>query len=134
MAFDSIQLLPSVDPETLSRHTDDLCTIREARGLGFSSVHLRSLLRQSISQFCRGRLFSVYLASRLTNPVPENLATHIANFYHESGTSGLDAVPMIASALEFNAHPPQMHCTCPGPYLCLELSTNLYSLPSRSDI
>ncbi|KAH8891477.1 hypothetical protein GQ53DRAFT_865128 [Thozetella sp. PMI_491] len=110
-AFESVQLLPSIDAETLHLHTEDLFAVRGLRGLAFSSHHLKALLQQVIRDFGRNprQAFNVYSASRLRNPVAADLSDHVVNLFLASKGSDLDVIPIVASALEFNAHPPGMH-------------------------
>ncbi|KAH8909466.1 hypothetical protein BR93DRAFT_924444 [Coniochaeta sp. PMI_546] len=110
-AFESIQLLPMLDTETLRLHIDDLFTVRGLRELNFSAGHLKTLLGQAVFNFSRrpGRPFNIYHASRARNPVPEDLPDHVVNCFIASEGSDLDVISVLASALEFNAYPPGMH-------------------------
>lgn len=112
-AFESIQLLPTLDTEALRLHTDDLFAFRGSRGLNFSAPHLKALLGQAVLSFTRrpARPFSLYKASRAQNPVPKDLPDHVVNCILASRESDLDVISVLASALEFNAYPPGMHCT-----------------------
>jgi len=112
-AFESIQLLPTLDTETLCLYTDDIFTRRGLQGLNFSAPHLKALLGQAVLSFTLGPegRFSLYKASRAQNPVPKDLPDHIVNCFLASRESDLDIISVLASALEFNAYPPGMHCT-----------------------
>ncbi|KAB5529005.1 hypothetical protein GE09DRAFT_974861, partial [Coniochaeta sp. 2T2.1] len=110
-AFESIQLMPELDNRALGLHIHDLFSLRGIQDLNFSALHLKSLLGQAVQELNRSSesLFNVYDASRVRNPVPRDLAHHIVHCFEASKNSNLDAVSLVASALEFNAYPPGMH-------------------------
>ncbi len=114
-AFESVQLLATLDMTTLRLHAEDLFAVRELKGLAFSSEHLRTLLPQAIHDFSLnpGRSFNIYRASRLRNPIPRDLLDHANNLFLASQGSELDVISVLASALAFNAYPPGMHCASP---------------------
>ena len=111
-AFDKVQFLPINTPAGLLSQLDEAFDVRAGHGFAFHSRHLRNLLQEAVSQIGRGmsRTFDFFHASRLHNPVPADLGDRIADFVHASRISGADQAAMIASALNFNAHPPGMHC------------------------
>ena len=63
------------------------------------------------------RPFNFILASRLPNPVPSNMATHLSEFMSHVDSVRLHtfAVPIIASALALDAFPPDMHSKALAP-------------------
>ncbi|KAB5513540.1 hypothetical protein GE09DRAFT_980674 [Coniochaeta sp. 2T2.1] len=113
-AFESIQLMPELDNRALGLHIHDLFSLRGIQDLNFSAIHLKSLLGQAVRELNRSSesLFNVYDASRVRNPVPRDMAHHIVHCFEASKNSNLDAVSIVASALEFNAYPPGMHSIC----------------------
>ncbi len=70
----------------------------------------KGLLHQALIEFSgTARGIDVYHASRIRNPVPADLTHHIIQFVGLSSACRRDAVPILASALEFDANPPGMH-------------------------
>lgn len=110
-AFESVRVVPMTNiSETVFTHSEELFILRQRAGLVFAREHLKSLLQQAVYGFGQNtrRNFDVYYACRSRNPVPIDLAKHLINFLQSSHS--IDAIPMITSALELNAHPPGMHC------------------------
>ncbi len=112
-AFERIQLLPLalMTPDCLYSCVEEAFSFRERAGFAFKAEHLRDLLENAVGHFCDGlgRQPDLYRGSRHANPLREDLGEHIRNFLEASQDLLINHVDVIASALDFDAHPPQMH-------------------------
>ena len=112
-AFESIELLPAaaVSLPLVDSYVEEAFSYREKAGFAFSAEHLKNLLETAVDLFCcgHGRQLDLYHAARLPNPSYKGLGSHIARFMYISSHLAIDREEVIASALDFNAHPPKMH-------------------------
>ncbi|KAM3562083.1 hypothetical protein ARSEF4850_002931 [Beauveria asiatica] len=113
-AFESIELLPAaaVSLPLVDAYVEEAFSYREKSGFAFNAEHLKNLLETAVDLFCagHGRQLDLYHAARLPNPSYKGLESHVAHFIHISSHLAIDREEVIASALDFNAHPPKMHC------------------------
>lgn len=113
-AFDSIELLPAaaVSPGLVDTYVEEAFSYREKAGFAFSAEHLINLLQTAVDRFCagHGQQLDLYHATRLANPSYKSLQPHVAHFLDISTGLDIDHEEVIASALDFDAHPPKMHC------------------------
>lgn len=81
--------------------------------VAFSARHFKAFFHLACDHFCTDIVspFGFIRASRLQNPVPQDLSLHMARFIKQVKPSQLlnFAVPMIASALMFDSYVSEMH-------------------------
>lgn len=112
MSFESMQLFSETTSQSkLLLHVEEAFGKRDKAGMAFSSEHLQHLLQIAVAQsgHGHGRQIDLQDAVRLHNPPPPGFADHISRFVMLSRKVGVDCNPIIASALELDAHPPGMH-------------------------
>lgn len=85
---------------------------RKEAQMEFSAKHLKALFHAAYNHFTANweTPFSFVAATRSQNPVPSGFATHLMNFLQKKSKIKGFAVPIIASALNLDSHPPGMHC------------------------
>lgn len=93
-----------------SQHIQDR---RRKAQVAFSANHFKAFFHLACEHFARDIVtpFSFVKASRLANPVPQDLPFHIANFLRDVKPPQIEpfAIPFIASAITLNSYPPEMH-------------------------
>jgi hypothetical protein len=93
-----------------SEHIQDR---RRKAQVAFSANHFKAFFHLACEHFARDIVtpFSFVKASRLANPVPQDLPFHIANFLRDVKPPQIEpfAIPFVASAITLDSYPPEMH-------------------------
>lgn len=112
-AFESIEILPAaaITPDYINSCVEEAFSYREKAGLAFNADHLGNLLETAVDHFCDGlgTQLDLYHASRRATPSYKHLEKHLYRFLELSHSLEIDQEEVIASALDFDAHPPRMH-------------------------
>jgi len=115
-AFESLRLVPTWKAASeFQCQTEESFALRDLAGYGFSSDHVKRFFQTAVLQFGQstGQQIDFYQAVRFRNPLQHELAERLIRFVSATKDIDLDYVTVIASALELDAHPPDMHCNCP---------------------
>jgi hypothetical protein len=98
------------------QESQDVQEHRRKCQVAFSANHFKALFHSACTHFSVDILtpFSHIKASRLPNPVPEDLPFHIISFLKliPRKLHMTFGVPVIASSLSLDSYPPEMHCKC----------------------
>ena len=101
--------------EHLLNFSDQVREARVSTQTLFSARHFAAFFRYALNHVAVTSVepFNFISASRIENPVASNLRDHLINFLHNIKTPqkllGF-AIPVIASSLLLDSHPPDMHC------------------------
>ncbi|KAI9763377.1 MAG: hypothetical protein M1840_000569 [Geoglossum simile] len=97
----------------LLQESEDMQNYRRIAKVAFSANHFGTFIHSACDHFAADILtpFSFVEASRVPNPVPQDLSLHLINFLKHISQNLLMsfAVPVIASALSLDSYPPDMH-------------------------
>ena len=119
-----IQILPRKDVSDRARHRklkEELLNssdqVREARKdtkTLFSACHFAAFFRHAYNHLITSSVapFNFIIASRIGNPVAQDLEKHFSNFLSKIKTTERVinfAIPVIASSLLLDSYPPDMH-------------------------
>ncbi len=98
--------------ELIQRKSSEVRIRRMEAKLDFSARQLKALFHAACDHLAANweSPFSFIAATRSRNPVPSGFATHLMNFLRNTSDIKDFAVPIIASALNLDSHPPGMHC------------------------
>jgi len=118
--------IPGVDAVTrawkslkcrILQDSNDIQRIRREAQVAFSVRHFKAFFGLACQHFCKEIVspFNFIRASRVGNPVPEELPTHLAAFVELVQPNQLltFAAPVIGSALAFDSYPPGVHGMLP---------------------
>jgi hypothetical protein len=99
--------------DRILRASADLQEQRVQSQVAFSARHFKSFFQMASDHFCSNTItpFNFMKASRIPNPVPRELASHLNTFLgqvHREHILSI-AVPVIASALAFDAYQLGLH-------------------------
>lgn len=112
-SFESIRLqqIHGSISKTIESHIEESFCVRKGAGFAFSPKHLKELLQFAVDHFCRGyrEQLDLFHAARLGRPLSQDLGLHIGKFLSISRHTESENIELVASALELDAHPPQMH-------------------------
>jgi hypothetical protein len=126
--FGGIRVLAIPAVETVSRawkslksrilqDSHDIQKLRREAQVAFSVCHFKAFFGLACEHFCKDIVspFNFIRASRISNPIPEELSTHLTAFVELVSPNQLltFAAPVIGSALVFDSYPPGMHGTFP---------------------
>jgi hypothetical protein len=93
--------------------SSELHSRRQQAQIAFSANHFKAFFHLASDHFCSDMVspFNFVRASRLHNPIPMELTSHLSTFIKQVDPLQVlnFAVPVIASALVFNSYPPGMH-------------------------
>ncbi len=97
----------------LLQESEDIQKCRRTAKVAFSAIHFKAFIHSACDHFATDILtpFSFMEASRVPNPVPQGLSSHLINFLKHTSRKTLMsfAAPIIASALSLDSYPPDMH-------------------------
>ncbi|KAH6869643.1 hypothetical protein B0T10DRAFT_523575 [Thelonectria olida] len=111
-AFESVRLIPTWNAASeFWSQTEASFAARENAGYGFSSQHLKHLLQTAVLRFSKstGHQLDFHHAVRLQNPTSQQLTETLVHFILSMKDANIDHIPVMASALDLDAHPPGMH-------------------------
>ncbi|CAG1966846.1 unnamed protein product [Fusarium graminearum] len=117
-SFESLRLVPTWKAASeFQCQTEESFALRDLAGYGFSSDHVKRFFQTAVLQFGQstGQQIDFYQAVRFRNPLQHQLAERLIRFVSATKDIDLDYVTVIASALELDAHPPDMHCNSNRP-------------------
>lgn len=96
----------------LLQESQDMQNRRRAAKVAFSANHFKAFVHSACDHFATDITpFSFVEASRVPNPVPRDLSSHLISFLKHTSQKTLMsfAAPVIASALSLDSYPPDMH-------------------------
>ncbi|KAH0545344.1 hypothetical protein FGG08_000643 [Glutinoglossum americanum] len=97
----------------LLQESQDIQGHRRTAKVAFSANHFKAFVHSACDHFTTDILtpFSFVEASRVPNPVPRDLSSHLTIFLKHTPRKTLMSftVPVIASALSLDSYPPDMH-------------------------
>lgn len=99
--------------ERLLDGCDQVRRCRAEASMLFSATHLAALLHSACEHFCQGGAtpFNFIKASRIQNPVPEELIEHVCTFLDHTPPGELDsfATQTLGSSFFLDSYPPGSH-------------------------